>query len=140
MLCYVLEENCCCNKVSSRIVLTSKGISVFFWIFLLHEVSRHFPTYTHTNILELQEPSVYSLYTGILQEIRPKICRHFKSANTSNKKRCRIQMDARMQKLLPDLKRIPTTGTNTMIPRPSSQLYSLHRCIKIRLHRHTDTT
>ena len=36
-----------CNKVSSRIVLTSKGFSVFFWITLSHEVSRHFPTHTH---------------------------------------------------------------------------------------------
>ena len=32
-----------CNKVSSQIVLTSKGFSVFFWITLSHEVSRHFP-------------------------------------------------------------------------------------------------
>ena len=37
-----------CNKVSSRIVLTSKGFSVFFWITLSHEVSRHFP-HTHTH-------------------------------------------------------------------------------------------
>ena len=36
-----------CNKVSSRIVLTSKGFIVFFWIFLSHEVSRLSP-YTHT--------------------------------------------------------------------------------------------
>ena len=42
----------------------TKGFSVFFWIFLLHEVSRHFPTYTHTDIRELQEPFVYLLYTG----------------------------------------------------------------------------
>ena len=27
----------------------NKGISVFFWIFLSPEVSRHFPTYTHTS-------------------------------------------------------------------------------------------
>ena len=56
----------------------------------------------------------------ILQEICPKICRHFKSANTSNKEGRRIQMDTRMQKLLPDLKRITTTSTNTVIPRPPS--------------------
>ena len=37
------------NKVSSRIVLTSKGFSVFFWITLSHEVSRHFPIHTHTH-------------------------------------------------------------------------------------------
>ena len=76
----------------------------------------------------------------ILQEIHPKICRHFKSANTSNKKRRGIQMDARMRKLLPDLKGIPTTSTNTPIPRPPSQLHTVHRCIKIRLRRHIDTT
>ena len=39
-----------CNKISSRIVLTSKGFSVFFWITLSHEVSRHFPPPTHTPI------------------------------------------------------------------------------------------
>ena len=38
-----------CNKVSSRIVLTSKGFSVFFWITLSHEVSGHFPVHTHTS-------------------------------------------------------------------------------------------
>ena len=38
-------------------------ICVFFWIFLLHEVSGLSP-YTHNNIRELQEPSTYSLYTG----------------------------------------------------------------------------
>ena len=38
-----------CNKVSSRIVLTSKGFSVFFWITLSHEVSGHFPIHTHTS-------------------------------------------------------------------------------------------
>ena len=54
-----------CNKVSSRILLTSKGFSVFFWITLSHEVSRHFPhTHNHISIHELQESSVYSLYTG----------------------------------------------------------------------------
>ena len=39
----------CCNKASNRIVLTSKGFSVFFWITLSHEVSRHFPIHTHTH-------------------------------------------------------------------------------------------
>ena len=56
-----------CNKISSWIVLTSKGFSVFFWITLSHEVSRHFPhthTHTHINIRKLQEPSAYSLYNG----------------------------------------------------------------------------
>ena len=45
-----------CNKVSSRIVLTSKGFSVFFWITLSHEVSRHFPhtcTSTYANFKNL---------------------------------------------------------------------------------------
>ena len=37
-----------CNKASNQIVFKSKGISVFFWIILSHEVSRHFPTYTPT--------------------------------------------------------------------------------------------
>ena len=76
----------------------------------------------------------------ILQEIRPKIRRHFKSANTSKKKRCGIQMDTRMRKLLPDLKGIPTTSTNPLIPRPSGQLHTLHRCFKIHLRRCIDTT
>ena len=76
----------------------------------------------------------------ILQEICPKICRHFKGANTPNKEGPRIQMDTRMQfKLLPDLKGI-STSANTPIPRPPSQLHTLHRCIKIRLRRHIDTT
>ena len=76
----------------------------------------------------------------ILQEICPKIRRYFKSANTSNKKGRRIQVDTRMRKMLPNLKRISTTNTNTMIPRPPSQLHTLHRCIKIHLCRHIDTT
>ena len=38
-----------CNKLASnQIVFKQKGISVFFWIILSHEVSRHFPTYTPT--------------------------------------------------------------------------------------------
>ena len=45
-------------------MLTSKGFSVFFWITLSHEVSRHFPHTQHINIRELQESSVHSLYTG----------------------------------------------------------------------------
>ena len=55
-----------CNKASNRIVFKQTGFSVFFWIVLSQEVSRHFPTYTHphSNIRELQESSVYSLYTG----------------------------------------------------------------------------
>ena len=76
----------------------------------------------------------------ILQEMCPKIRRHFKSANTSNKEGHGIQMDTRMRKLLPDLKGISTTSTNTSISRPPSQLHTLHRCIKICLHRHIDTT
>ena len=44
------------------IVSIPKGFSVFFWIILSHEVSRHFPT--HTNIRELREPFVYSLYAN----------------------------------------------------------------------------
>ena len=38
----------CCNKASNQIVSETKGFSVFFWIILSHEVSRHFPTHTHT--------------------------------------------------------------------------------------------
>ena len=38
-----------CNKASNRIVSKRKGFSVFFWIILSHEVSRHFPTHTHTS-------------------------------------------------------------------------------------------
>ena len=76
----------------------------------------------------------------ILQEICSKIRRHFKSANTSNKKGRRIQVDTRMRKLLPDLKRISSTSTNTTIPQPPSQLHTLHRCIKICLRRCIDTT
>ena len=41
-----------CNKTSSRIVFKQKGISVFFWIFLSHEVSRLSP-YTHTKARKL---------------------------------------------------------------------------------------
>ena len=51
-----------------------------------------------------------------------------------------IQMDTRMQKMLPDLKRISTTSTNTPISRPPSQLHTLHRCIKICLRSRNDTT
>ena len=39
-----------CNKASNRIVSKTKGFSVFFWITLSHEVSRHFPTYTSTYV------------------------------------------------------------------------------------------
>ena len=54
-----------CNKASNRIVFKQKGISVFFWIILSHEVSKLSPyTHAHINICELQEPSVYLLYTG----------------------------------------------------------------------------
>ena len=66
----------------------------------------------------------------ILQEICPKIRRHFKGANASIEEGHRIQMDTRMQKLLPDLKVISTTSFNTPIPQPLSQLHTLHRCIK----------
>ena len=48
-------------------------------------------------------------------------------------------MDTRIGKLLPDLKGISTTSANTPIPRPPSQLHTLHRCIKIRLRRCIDT-
>ena len=41
----------------------NKRNCVFFWIFLLHKVSRLSP-YTHINTRKLQESSVYSLYTG----------------------------------------------------------------------------
>ena len=42
----------------------TRGISVF-WIPLSPEVSRLSPyTHAHINIRKLQEPSVYSLYTG----------------------------------------------------------------------------
>ena len=54
----------CCNKASNRSVPKTKGISVF-WIPLSPEVSKLSPyTHTHINICELQEPSVYPLYTG----------------------------------------------------------------------------
>ena len=54
------------NKVSSRIVLTSKGFSVFFWITLSPEVSRlSLFTHNHINIREFQEPSVYSLHPEV---------------------------------------------------------------------------
>ena len=61
----------CCNKASNWIVLTSKGFSVFFWITLSHEVSRLFPTHTHTHIntCELREPSTYLLYTDRLADV-----------------------------------------------------------------------
>ena len=80
------------------------------------------------------------MISRILQENRPKIRRHFKSANTSNKKRRGIQMDTRMRKLFSNSEGIPTTGTNTPLPLPPGQLHTLHRCIKIGLHRHIDTT
>ena len=61
---FLLLVICCCNKASNRIVPKTKGISVF-WIPLSPEVSRLSPyTHTHINICKLQEPSVYSLYTG----------------------------------------------------------------------------
>ena len=59
--------------------------------------------------------------------------------NTLNEKRCRIQMDSRMQKLFPDIKRLPTKGTNTQIPRPAIKLHPIHRCIKIHIRRHVNT-
>ena len=76
----------------------------------------------------------------LLQEICSKICRHLTGADTPNQKRRRIQMDARMQELFPGLERIFTASTNTQIPRPPSQLHTLHRCIKIHIRRCTDTT
>ena len=42
------------------------------------------------------------------------------------------------EKLFPDIERIFTASTNTQIPQPSSQLHTLHRCIKICICRHTD--
>ena len=67
-----------CNKASNRIVFKQEGISVFFWIILSHKVSRHFPTCTHphSNILKLQESSVYSLYTGGYTPSRLNVCKH----------------------------------------------------------------
>ena len=47
-------------------------------------------------------------------------------------------MDGRMRKLLSNLEGIPSAST--LIPRPPSQLHTLHRCIKVRLCRHIDTT
>ena len=38
------------------------------------------------------------------------------------------------------LKDIPTTSTNTQIPRPPSQLHALYRCFQIHIHRHINTT
>ena len=52
----------------------------------------------------------------ILQRICPKICRHFKSSNTLNKKGCRIQMDTRVREMFQDTKGILETGTDTQIP------------------------
>ena len=80
------------------------------------------------------------LTSRILQKIHSKICGYFTSANTPNQKRCRIQMDTGMRKLFSNLEGIPTASTNTPILRPPSQLHTLHRCIKIRLCRHIDTT
>ena len=77
---------------------------------------------------------------GYYRKFVPRFADIFKSANASNKEGCRIQVDTRMRKLLPDLRRISTTSTNTMIPRPPSQLHTLHRRIKICLHRRIDTT
>ena len=62
------------------------------------------------------------------------------STDTLNQKGRRIQMDIRMRELFPDLERIFVTSTNTQIPQPPSQLHALHRCIKICICRHTDTT
>ena len=76
----------------------------------------------------------------VLQKMCPKICRHFESTNTPNKEGRKIQVDTRMRKLFPDPKGIPTTSTNTPIPRPPSQLHPLHRRIKIHLRRSTNTT
>ena len=39
-----------------------------------------------------------------------------------------------------NLEGIPTASTNTLIPRPPSQLHTLHRCIKICLCRRVDAT
>ena len=64
----VLQETVIyCNNASNRTVSIPKGFSVFFWITLSHEVSRHFPT--HINICELREPFIYLLYTN--QQINP---------------------------------------------------------------------
>ena len=73
-----------CNKASNRIVFKQEGISVFFWIILSHKVSRHFPTCTHPhgNIRELQESSVYSLYTG---RYTPSLVENLMSRGRRNK-------------------------------------------------------
>ena len=87
-----------------------------------------------------KEVKQFSWTSRLLQEIHSKICRYLTSTNTPNQKRHRIQMDTRMRELFPDLERIFTASTNTQIPRPPSQLHTLHRCIKICIRRHTDTT
>ena len=81
-----------------------------------------------------------SRISRLLQKICSQICRHLKSTNTFNQKGCRIQMDTRMQELFLDIERILTASTNTQIPRPSSQLHTLQRCILICICRHIDTT
>ena len=48
VLMFLQETVIYCNKASNRIVSIPKGFSVFFWITLSHEVSRHFPTRTST--------------------------------------------------------------------------------------------
>ena len=77
---------------------------------------------------------------GLLQKIRPQICRHFKSSNTPNKKGRRIQMDTRVREMFPDTERILKAGTDTQIPRPPSKLHIVHRCIKVHLRQRTNTT
>ena len=110
--------------------------------------SRRHPTPTretrkHSKNASTKKPKrseTISWTSRLLQEIHSKICRYLTSTNTPNQKRCRIQMDTRMRELFPDLERIFTASTNTQIPWPPSQLHTLHRCIKIHIRRHTDTT
>ena len=77
---------------------------------------------------------------GYYRKFVPRFADISKVLTHLTKKDMEFKWTTRMRKLLPDLKGIPTTSTNTSISQPPSQLHTLHRCIKIRLRRHIDTT
>ena len=112
-------------------------------------ISRRNPTTSretgkHSQNVSTQEPKgskTISWLSRLLQKIRTQIHRHLQSSDTPNIKGCgKVEMDPQMRKLFPDSKRIFATSTDTEVSRPPGKLHTVHRCLKIRICRHTNPT